>query len=235
LQTSRNALTTTHKQFPYVPFQVSPNSDLQTGDAAYKYEEAWDSTFQVLTITQRIVRDGPPSNAPDYMASLPAAQVITVDIPAGVTSASGDTLAQGVNFSFTTEAGPDVTPPAVVSISPDDNVVREYQPYFVVTFSEPVQEFTSTAFTITNTLDIPPPYGSGVTVTDETNGATVTFSPDHKQAIINQQFHIGQNTLSIHGTGDANVTTGEVFVQDVAGNPIDLGVSASFVLTYQAL
>jgi len=128
----------------------------------------------------------------------------------GAVSMSGLPMAQEYDFSFTTGAGPDTTPPVVLSTNPAAGATSVgTNQTIVATFDKGMDSTTLTGATFVVTG--PGATMVGGTVTYSTIGSTATFTPS--------------SVLLIDTTYTATITTG---VKDLAGNAL----ANNFVWTF---
>ncbi|HEY0666050.1 MAG TPA: Ig-like domain-containing protein [Gallionella sp.] len=160
------------------------------------------STFTVGGITGTVTYSGTTAI---FTPSTPLANntPYTATITTGVQDLAGNAMSSGYSWTFTTSAAPDMTPPAVLSVTPVTAATGVATNISVTaTFSEAVNPATVNASTFTV---------GGITGTVTYNGTTATFTPS--------------TPLANNTPYTATITTG---VQDLAGNAMSSGYSWTF-------
>ncbi len=142
-------------------------------------------------------------------ASLAYGAKYTVTIPASaVKDLAGNALAQGYTFSFTTQAAPDTTPPAVANTDPANNATSvPVSKTISVTFSEDVQQ--GTAYDAISLKDV---NSTAVAVTKSIAGKVLSIRPNASLA------YGAKYTVTIPASA----------VKDLAGNALAQGYTFSF-------
>ncbi len=143
---------------------------------------------------------------------LPAAMQFTATITTAAQDLSGNALAANYQWSFTTGAGPDTTPPTIILTSPSDGAMGVPLNQAVnATFSEPMNPATILAPN-TFTLAVAGTGGASVpgTVSYDATNNIATFTP------------LANLTASTSYT--ATITSAAT---DVAGNPVAAGTTAN--------
>ncbi len=134
-------------------------------------------------------------------SALTPSTTYTATITTGATDLAGNAMSGPQAWSFTTEAGPDVVPPSVISTVPINGANGiSVNTTVSASFSEPVAPETMTISNFTLLQGVTPVPGM---VSLDPSGSTAVFSP-------------GAN-LEFSTSYTATVTTG---VTDLAGNPV---------------
>ncbi len=163
-------------------------------------------TYNAATNTATLTPNSGLSNARTY-------SVVVKGGASGVKDVAGNALAANATASFTTTAGPDVTPPTVTSLSPASgatNVATSIKP--TATFNEAMTASSITA----STVFLRNASGVAVTGTVAYNAATNTVTITPSSALANSATY----TIVVKG--------GASGVKDAAGNALGADVVSSF-------